>query len=141
MGRTHRALPGSAAAFLIAAAAWFLGPCARSEVAPSYSITVRLSNFAFTPDHLLLRADLPVRLHLVNDSRGGHDFSAPALFAASTFPNGAPPPEGEVDVRSGQAVDVVFVPRVPGTYKVRCTHFLHTFFGMTGSVVVEGPSR
>ena len=141
MGRTHRALPGSAAAFLIAAAAWFLGPCARSEVAPSYSITVRLSNFAFTPDRLLLRADLPVRLHLVNDSRGGHNFSAPALFAASTFPNGAPPPEGKVDVRSGQAVDVVFVPRVPGTYKVRCTHFLHTPFGMTGSVVVEGPSR
>src|SRR5690348_154115 len=121
MGRTHRALPGSAAAFLIAAAAWFLGPCARSEVAPSYPITVRLSNFAFTPDHLLLRAGLPVRLHLVNDSRGGHNFSAPALFAASTFPNSAPPPEGEVDVRSGQAVDVVFVPRVPGTYKVRCT--------------------
>jgi hypothetical protein len=45
-------------------------------------ITVRLSNFAFGPDHLRLKAGMPIRLRLMNESNGGHDFSAPAFFAA-----------------------------------------------------------
>ena len=48
-------------------------------------ITVRLSNFAFEPEHLRLKAGVPVRLRLVNESNGGHDFSAPTFFATSTF--------------------------------------------------------
>ncbi len=40
------------------------------------TITIRLSNFAYSPEHVDLRAGVPVRLHLVNDSDLGHDFSA-----------------------------------------------------------------
>src|SRR6202044_2103775 len=46
-------------------------------------VTVRLSNFAFDPNYLRLKAGVPIRLQLVNESNGGHDFSAPAFFAAS----------------------------------------------------------
>jgi plastocyanin len=101
------------------------------------TITVRLSNFAFDPDHLRLKAGVPIRLRLVNESNGGHDFSAPAFFAASGFLPGSPvAPNGEVAVGSHQTVEVALVPRAAGTYHLECTHFLHSFFGMHGTVEV-----
>jgi uncharacterized cupredoxin-like copper-binding protein len=101
------------------------------------TITVRLSNFAFDPEHLRLKVGVPVRLRLVNESSGGHDFSAPAFFAASGFlPGGSAPSNGEVAVESHQTVEIALVPRAPGTYHLECTHLLHNFFGMHGSVEV-----
>jgi hypothetical protein len=79
-----------------------------------------------------------VLLRIVNDSSGGHDLSAPALFTAGTFPGGAAPATGKIDVASRQSRDVLFVPGVVGNYRVECTHFLHSLFGMSGKVVV-GP--
>jgi plastocyanin len=64
--------------------------------------------------------------------------SASALFLlASGFPDGAPPASGKVEVGPNQSEDVFLVPRAPGTYKFECTHFLHSLFNMTGSIVVE----
>lgn len=101
------------------------------------TITVRLSNFDYTPDHLRLKAGVPVRLHLVNESSGRHDFSAPAFFAASTFPGGAPGPAGgDVSLGSEETVDVAVVPGKPGKYRLECTHFLHSLFGMHGTIEV-----
>src|SRR5664279_4992350 len=103
--------------------------------ANSNVITVRLSNFAFDPDHLRLKTGVPVRLRLVNESGGGHDFSSPAFFAASSFlPGSSAPPNGEVAVGSHQTVEIALVPRTPGSYRVECTHFLHSLFGMHGAV-------
>jgi plastocyanin len=108
-----------------------------APVSDGETITVRLSNFAFDPDHLRLKAGLLVRLRLVNESGGGHDFSAPAFFAASSFPPGSsPPPAGEVAVGSHQTVEFAVVPRTPGSYRIECTHFLHSIFGMHGTVEV-----
>ncbi|HEY2619774.1 MAG TPA: cupredoxin domain-containing protein [Acetobacteraceae bacterium] len=109
-----------------------------SQGQPAEAITIRLSNFAFAPAQLQLRVGVPVRLHLVNDSSGGHSFSAPALFAASAYPSGAPPQEGTVQIAAGGSVDITLVPRAAGTYKLECTHFLHSMFGMTGTIVVAG---
>jgi uncharacterized cupredoxin-like copper-binding protein len=101
------------------------------------TLTVRLSNFAFEPDHLHLKAGVPVRLRLVNDSGGGHDFGAPAFFAASSFPAGSSaPPNGEVPVGSHQTVELTLVPRTPGAYRLECSHFLHSIFGMHGAIEV-----
>lgn len=110
---------------------------ARVAAAAPDVVEVRLSNFAYDPDPLRLRAGVPVRLRLVNESGGGHDFVAPAFFAASAFPPGvAPPPGGKVEVAAHATEELTLTPRVPGTYEVRCTHFLHALFGMTGKVVV-----
>jgi plastocyanin len=109
----------------------------RDQVAET--INVRLSSFAFNPDQLRLRVGVPVRLHLENESSGGHNFSAPAFFAASIFPTGSPPQNGKVEVAGKSSVDITLTPRAPGTYKVECTHFLHSLFGMTGTIVVAGP--
>ena len=109
-----------------------------SQNQPAEAITIRLSNFAFAPAQLQLRVGVPVRLHLVNDSSGGHSFSAPALFAASAYPSGAPPQDGTVQIAASSSVDITLVPRAAGTYKLECTHFLHSMFGMTGTIVVAG---
>ena len=103
------------------------------------TIAVRLSSFAFNPDPLRLRVGVPVRLHLENASGGSHNFSAPAFFAASLFPIGSPAQNGKVEVAGKSSVDITLTPRAPGTYKVECTHFLHSLFGMTGTIIVVGP--
>ena len=101
------------------------------------TITVQLSNFAFEPAYLRLKAGVPVHLHLTNESNGGHDFSAPAFFAASSFPPGTTaPPHGEVAVGSHKTIDITVVPGTPGVYRLECTHFLHSLFGMHGTIEV-----
>lgn len=101
------------------------------------SVSVRLSNFAFNPNHLVLKASVPIRLRLINDSSGGHNFSAPAFFAASSVqPGSIIPVNGAVAVSSEQTVELTVVPHTPGQYKVDRTHFLHHFFGMTGTIDV-----
>ncbi len=96
-----------------------------------------MSNFAFDPDHLRFKAGVPVRLRLMNESGDGHDFSAPAFFAASSFPPGSSaPPNGEVAVGAHQTVELAVIPGTPGRYPLRCTHFLHSLFGMHGTIEV-----
>jgi plastocyanin len=108
-----------------------------APVSDGETITVQLSNFDFTPEHLRLKAGVPVRLRLANVSGGGHDFSAPAFFAASGFPPGvAAPQDGTVSVGSHQMVEITVVPRMPGTYHLECSHFLHSLFEMHGTIEV-----
>ena len=108
-----------------------------SPISGAETVTVVLSSFSFDPDHIRLRAGKSVRLKLVNESDGGHDFSAPAFFAASSFPPGSSAPvDGTMEVGSRQTVEVALVPREPGTYPLRCTHPLHALFGMTGAIEV-----
>ena len=100
------------------------------------TIVIRLSNFAFAPDQIRLRSHAPVRLRLVNEASGGHNFSAPEFFAASTFPGGTAPPDGKIEVPAGSSIDLVVIPGTAGVYKVECKHFLHSLFGMTGRIIV-----
>jgi plastocyanin len=131
-----------ACASVIALAALSAPPSGRAQqtTAPrgmSEAITVRLSSFAFDPDHLRLKAGMPVRLRLVNESSGGHDFSAPGFFAASSIlPGSLAPPNGDVTVGSHQTVEIAVVPHTLGRYPLKCTHFLHSFFGMHGTIEV-----
>jgi len=100
------------------------------------TFTVRLSNFAFDPEHLRLKANAPVRLRLVSEG-GRHDFSAPTFFAASSFPSGSSaPPDGAISVGSDETVEITVVPHKPGNYPLKCTHFLHSLFGMHGTIEV-----
>lgn len=101
------------------------------------TITVSLSNFAFEPAQIRLKAGVQARLRLVNDSSGGHDFSAPAFFGSSTYPPGSSPPvDGDVAVAAHRSVEITLVPRAIGIYRVECTHFLHSLFGMHGTIEV-----
>ena len=99
------------------------------------NVEVRLSNFSFTPNTIRLRAGEPVVLHLVNVAHGGHDFAAPEFFAAASGVSG-PVARGRVELHGNQSVDVRVTP-ARGHYHLRCTHTMHTAFGMHGEIDVE----
>lgn len=117
-----------------ALAALWLATASLAQDAPA-RVEVRLSSFDFTPSTIRLTAGRPVVLHLVNEGRGGHNFSAPEFFAAARNVSGQVH-EGSVEVPGRQSVEVRLTP-ARGSYRLRCTHTLHTAFGMTGEIVVE----
>lgn len=102
-------------------------------------VTITMSNYAFAPDKIELLADSDYQLHFVNGSSKGHDFSAVDLFSAGTVApdDQSKVKDGAVEVEAGQTVDIRFTPKKKGSYPVRCTHFLHASFGMTGTVTVQ----
>lgn len=102
-------------------------------------LTLNLSSFRFEPSEILLEHGMPYRLHLVNNASGGHDFAAREFFAAARIrpEDAAKVKGGRIELSGGESVDVQLIAPAPGTYKVRCTHFMHSAFGMTGKVVVQ----
>jgi plastocyanin len=109
--------------------------CPAAAQSQARSVEVRLSNFDFTPSTIRLRAGEPVVLHLVNTAHGGHNFAAPEFFAAASGVSG-PVTAGKVEVHGNQSVDVHVTP-ARGHYHLRCTHTMHTAFGMSGEIDVE----
>lgn len=99
------------------------------------TVEVRLSNFDFTPSAIALAAGRPVILHLVNTGGGGHNFSAPQFFAAAANVSG-PVRRGTVEVPGHGSVDIRLTPS-RGRYRLKCTHTLHSAFGMNGQITVE----
>ncbi|HEX8240998.1 MAG TPA: cupredoxin domain-containing protein [Allosphingosinicella sp.] len=125
--------------FRLLALALSLAPAAAADAqAPDWAhaqrVEVKLSSFDFSPSTLHLRAGRPVVLHLVNTGSGGHDFTAPAFFAAAMMRK--PAGKGSVEVRGHQSVDVALVPRA-GDYPLKCSHAFHKTFGMTGRILVD----
>ena len=126
------------ALFLVA-----LGATTSAAQTPDWSqakpLTIELSSFKFTPATATLQRGTAYRLHLVNTSSGGHDFVAKELFAGSIVApeDRAKITNGGVDVDGGGSVDVRLVPNKTGSFKVHCSHFMHSTFGMTGTITVQ----
>lgn len=101
-------------------------------------LAVSMSDFEFTPPHPLFRLGQPVRLVIVNDGTGHHDFSAPAFFAAASYrTTGALPVEGKITLAEGEKTEVDLIPNTTGEYPLECKVFLHAMFGMTGAITVS----
>ncbi len=108
-----------------------------AEAAPEAAGIV-LANFSITPSDLHLAAGKPVTLHFVNEGSGGHNFAARKFFVAASMDDATRArlgKKGVVELAKDTATDVTLTPRA-GTYKVKCTHFLHAGFGMTGTITV-----
>lgn len=101
-------------------------------------VDVALADFNFTPRTIRLAAGQKAMLHIVNRGSGGHNFAAPKFFSAAVIDpaSAALIRKGKVEVGKGAAVDIVLTPRA-GRYALKCTHFLHSGFGMKGEIVVE----
>ncbi|HLL31872.1 MAG TPA: cupredoxin domain-containing protein [Allosphingosinicella sp.] len=124
------------------ALAIFALPAAAAAQAPDWTraqrVEVRLSSFDFTPSTLRLRAGRPVVLHLVNTGSGGHDFTAPAFFAAAQVRprDRGRVGKGRIELRGRQSVEIALVPKA-GTYPLKCSHAFHKTLGMSGRIVVD----
>lgn len=114
-------------------------PGSAIDWAAAETIEVKLSNFAFNPARLTLHHGRPYRLRLVNAASGGHNFSAPALFTSSTLAPGEQVQGrgGKIEVPKHEVRELRFVPLRVGTYKIKCTHFMHSGLGMKGEAVVD----
>ena len=122
----------------------YLALAALAMTAPSSAqnparVEIALANFKFTPSAIALKAGEPVTLHFVNNGSGGHDFTAPEFFKAATMEAATRAKlgkKGRIDLSAGETTDVTLTPKA-GTYKVKCGHFLHAGFGMTGTITVS----
>jgi len=123
-----------AASFVIVTALLVGGASAQT------AITVSMTNYAFTPSTLTLKAGETYRIHFSNDASKGHDFTAREFFQSATIAPGdkAKLEDGEeVELDGGQSTDITLTPNRAGTYPVTCTHFMHSMLGMTGKIVVQ----
>lgn len=126
---------------LLAAAALALAATQGFAQAPDYSraaaVEIVLKSFSFTPGTLHLRAGVPVRL-TIRDEKGGHNFAAPQFFAKAKIAaeDAGKVHRGKIELEAGEAVTIRLIPAA-GSYKLSCTHFLHTSFGMKGSIIVD----
>jgi plastocyanin len=129
-------LPLRLAPMAAAALAAVVAP-ASAQPAPD-RVAVALNSFAFSPATISLVHGHPYVLELANTASGGHDFSAPAFFAAAQIAPGDRARIGKrgIEVPSGQTVTIALTAPKPGHYRLRCTHFLHSTMGMTGEIVV-----
>lgn len=111
---------------------------AQAPASDPQPIEIVLSNFKFAPKELHLRQGQSYRLHFVNDGSGGHNFSAPDFFAGAQIDpaDAAAISKGGVELAKGETRDVRLKPAA-GTYKVKCTHFMHPAFGMKGKIIVD----
>jgi plastocyanin len=120
-----------------------LGAAASTAQTPDWSqakpLTIELSSFKFTPATETLQHGTAYRIHFVNTSSGGHDFVAKDFFAGSMIApeDRAKITNGGVDVDAGESVDVRLIPNRTGSFKVHCSHFMHSSFGMTGTITVQ----
>lgn len=124
---------------LLAFAIAILPAAAASGQAPQpAAVTVTMQNFRFEPNAIQLRAGVPTILHLVNNAGGGHSFSAPQFFAAAKVAPASKPlvRGGTVEVPKHSAVDVALTPAA-GAYPLKCSHTLHSAFGMKGTITVR----
>lgn len=103
------------------------------------SLTVTLSSFQFEPSDIRLDHGVAYNLRLVNRSSGRHDFASPSFFAQAQLQAGdsAKVRNGRVALAGGDSVTIHLIAPAPGSYKVRCTHFMHGALGMTGRIVVQ----
>ncbi|SNT07000.1 Plastocyanin [Sphingomonas laterariae] len=134
-------IPGPATARALSALLLLLATAdlparAATDWAAAERIDITLSNFAFTPVTMHLRAGQPYRLHFVNAGSGGHNFAAQDFFARASYPSGVGPDGGKVELAKGASADVSLIP-VAGRYKAKCTHFMHSTLGMAGEIIVE----
>lgn len=114
-------------------------PVAVAMAQAPQTVSIELSSFKFTPSQLTFQHGHAYHLHLVNAASGGHDFTAPEFFAASTI---APADRGKVAggkirLSGRQTVDIVITPDKVGSYPLTCSHFLHSTMGMKGAITVQ----
>jgi uncharacterized cupredoxin-like copper-binding protein len=113
-----------------------MSPAQAQTVTP---ISITLTNYAFTPGALTLKAGITYQFHFINSGSKDHNFSAPEFFAASQIApdDQAKVEKGLVSLESGQSVDITVTPGNAGAFPVECTHFMHKMMGMRGNIVVQ----
>ena len=111
------------------------GSAVGQSAPPPAPVTITIASYSFTPKPIHLRAGQPVTLIFVNQSGGGHDFTASQFFAASAITAGAAP-KGKIELAGHETKSITLTPRA-GTYPAHCSHLFHSSMGMTDEIIVD----
>lgn len=98
-----------------------LGACSFRSKA---DVTVKMTDFAFDPTEITVKAGRPVKIELSNEGAVVHDFSVPQIKYSSK----------DLAPREIKLIDVTF-PQA-GEYDLICTVPGHEALGMVGKIIV-----
>lgn len=101
------------------------------------TITIRMEEYRFVPDHLTLRRGIPYRLHLTNDGKEMHEFTAPEFFKAILVKNPIvlAPYGNQIVLQPHEDKDLFFVVQGLGIFAPTCAD--HDWAGMKATIIVE----
>jgi uncharacterized cupredoxin-like copper-binding protein len=109
------------------------------------TVTIELSEFAFTPKDISLEAGQPYVLEVVNKGTVKHEFTAGDFFRtvatrkAETAESEVKVPFfTEIEVFAGKKAEIFLIPLIPGTYALVCEIEGHFEAGMFGTITVTG---
>lgn len=101
------------------------------------TLDVILVDYSFEPDRLVFQRGVRYRLHLKNQGKETHEFTAPVFFATAAIEN----PDildnrrSELTLEPGESKDLFLTPRKRGKYDLRCAD--HDWNGMVGGITVN----
>ena len=108
------------------------------------TVTVKMTEYAFTPSRIPLKSGVPTKLVLRNEGKEHHYFVAEKFFRtiATRKIQGS---DGEVkapaftavEVYAGKGLEWFLVPTEKGTFDVVCTVKGHADHGMKGTIEVR----
>ncbi len=120
------------------------GRVASADWSRAETLTVALSEYAFSPSALTFRAGAPYRLRIENGGKSTHFFVSDGFFKAIAAaklitPSGetARPYLKSIALAPGEVKDLHFVPVRPGTYALECMAPFHAGFGMRGEIQIR----
>ena len=109
------------------------------------TVTIEMSEFAFTPKDITLEAGQPYILEVANTGTVKHEFTAGDFFRtvatrkAETAESEVKVPFfTEIEVFAGKKAELFLIPLIPGTYKLVCEIEGHLEAGMFGTITVTG---
>jgi uncharacterized cupredoxin-like copper-binding protein len=122
------------------AAIWLVVLAPPGAVADDWSnpqtVTVVTAEYAFKPISLSFKKGIAYRLHIDNQGKEQHEFTAPQFFKAIRIrdPKVVNPDLTEIVVHPGEKKDLDFVAQQPGSYKLICSD--HDWAGMEGEITI-----
>jgi uncharacterized cupredoxin-like copper-binding protein len=109
------------------------------------TLTIELTEYAFTPKDITLEAGQPYILEVVNRGETKHEFTAGEFFRtaatrkAETAESEVKVPYfTEIEVFEGKTAEIYLIPLIPGTYDLVCEIEGHFEEGMFGTITVTG---
>jgi uncharacterized cupredoxin-like copper-binding protein len=99
-------------------------------------VTVVETEYAFKPANLTFHRGVAYRLHIDNEGKETHEFTAPDFFKAIEMRTTKllNADHTEIVVQPGQRKDLYFVAKQTGSFDLRCSD--HDWAGMIGNIII-----
>jgi uncharacterized cupredoxin-like copper-binding protein len=112
------------------------GGVVAADWSKAQKITVVTVEYAFKPSSLTFHAGIAYRLHIDNQGKETHEFTAPEFFNAIDLRDAKAlnADHTEIVVQPGRHKDLYFVAKTPGAFKLTCSD--HDWEGMVGDITI-----